>query len=116
MKFNINKCVLLRFTRYHLPLINRYTLNKQTIKSYKYLGIFLDNSLSWVPHINNITNKATGMLKRNLSKCNSKVKSDAHTTLVRPIPGIHIIILNLIDKLEMVQRQAARWVQSDYSF
>ena len=83
MKFNINKCVLLRFTRRHLPLINNYTLNNQTIKSsntYKYIGILLDNSLSWAPHINNITNKATRMLnfiKRNLSKCNSKVKSDA---------------------------------------
>ena len=88
MKYSINKCVLLRFTRRHLPLINNHTLNNHTIKSsntYMYLGILLDNSLSWAPHINNITNKATRMLnviKRNLSKCNSKVKSDAYTTLV----------------------------------
>ena len=120
MKFNINKCVLLRFTRRHLPLINNYTLNNQTIKSsntYKYLGILLDNSLSWAPHINNITNKATRMLnfiKRNLSKCNSKVKSDAYTTLVRPILEYATQVWDphqqTIYKLEMVQRRAARWV------
>ena len=127
MKFNINKCVLLRFMRRHLPLINNYTLNNQTIKSsntYNYLGILLDNSLSWPPHINNITNKPTRMLnftKRNLSKCNSKVKSDAYTTLVRPILECATQVWdphqqNLIYKLEMAQRRATRWVQSDYSF
>ena len=60
-------------------------------------------------------------IKRNLSKCNSKVKSDAYTTLVRPILEYATQVWdphqqNLIYKLEMVQGRAARWVQSDYSF
>ena len=58
---------------------------------------------------------------RNLSKCNSKVESDAYTTLVQPILEYATQVWdphqqNLIYKLEMVQRRAARWVQSDYSF
>ena len=33
MNFNVNKCVLLRFTRRHSPLVTTNTLNNQTIQS-----------------------------------------------------------------------------------
>ena len=73
---------------------------------------------------NGITNKATRMLnfiKKNLGKCNSKVKSDAYATLLRPILEYATQVWdpyqqNLICKIEMIQRRVAKWVQSDYSF
>ena len=54
MNFNVDKCILLRFTRSHSPIINDYFLNNQVIQFkdvYKYLGIQLDNTLSWNTHI-----------------------------------------------------------------
>ena len=125
MNFNIDKCILLRFTRSHSPIINGYFLNNQVIQYsdvYKYLGIQLNNTLSWNTHITTIVNKATRMLnfiKRNLSKCIYTIKSTAYTTLVRSILEYATEVWDphhkfLIRKIEMVQRRAARWVLSDY--
>ena len=89
---------------------------------YKYLGIQLNNTLSWNTHIITIVNKATRMLnfsKRNLSKCNYTIKFTAYTTLDRPILEYAIEVWDhqfLIYKIEMVQRRAARWVLSDCRF
>ena len=127
MSFNVDKCVLLRFTRSHSPIINDYFLNNQAIQCsnvYKYLGIQLANSLSWDTHITTIVNKASRMLnftKRNLSKYCCLIKSIAYTTLVRPILEYATEDWDphykcLIYKIEMVQRRVARWVLSDYSF
>ena len=125
MNFNIDKCILLRFTQSHSPIINGYFLNNQVIQYsdvYKYLGIQLNNTLSWNTHITTIVNKATRMLnfiKRNLSKCIYTTKSTAYTTLVRSILEYATEVWDphhkfLIRKIEMVQRRAARWVLSDY--
>ena len=48
MNFNVDKCILLRFTRSHSSIINEYFLNNQVIlykDVYKYLEIA--NTLSW---------------------------------------------------------------------
>ena len=127
MSFNVDKCVLLRFTRSHSLIINDYFLNNQAIQCsnvYKYLGIQLANTLSWDTHITTIVNKATRMLnfiKRNLSKCCCSIKSIAYTTLVRPILEYATEVWDphykcLIYKIQMVQRRAARWVLPDYRF
>ena len=89
---------------------------------YKYLGIQLNNTLSWNTHIITIVNKATRMLnfiKRNLSKCSDTIKSTAYATLVRPILEYATKVWDphhkfLIHKIEMVQRRATRWVLTDY--
>ena len=127
MNFNVDKCILLRFTQSHSPIINDYFLNNQVIQCKdvcKYLRIQLDNTLSWNTHITTIVNKATRMLnfiKRNLSKCSYTTKYTAYTTLVRPILEYATEVWDphhkfLIHKIEMVQRHAARWVLSDYRF
>ena len=96
MHFNINKCILLRFTRSSSPILNEYLINGQPIQcsdTYKYLGIQLNRTLSWKIHITTIINKATRMLnfiKRNLSKCSISIKSTAYMTLVRPILEVRI--------------------------
>ena len=87
---------------------------------YEYLGIQLDNSLSWNTHITNIVNKATRML--NLIRENIyTIKSTAYTTLVRPILEYVTEVWDphykfFIHKMEFVQIRAARWVLSDYRF
>ena len=60
-------------------------------------------------------------IKRNLGKCTNKIKSKAYTSLVCPILEYATQVWDpyqksLIYKIEMIQRQAARWVFSNYDF
>ena len=105
-------------------IINNYFLNNQVIQlkeiSYKYLGIQLDNTLTWNTHITTTVNKATRMMNF-IKRISYTIKSTAYTTLVRPIFEYVTEVWDphhkfLIHKVEMVQRCAARWVLSDYSF
>jgi len=127
MQFNINKCILLRFTLSSSPILNNYIINGQSLQcsdSYKYLGMQLNKSLSWKIHITTIINKATRMvnfIKRNLSKCSILIKSTAYMKLVRPILEYATEFWDphpkyLIHKIEMLQRWTTRWVLSDYNY
>ena len=70
-----------------------------------------------------IAKKATtslNFLKRNLHSCPSTVKDKCYKSLVRPIMEYASCVWDLhtqrnINKLEMVQRRAARFVMGDYS-
>ena len=78
--------------------------------------------VSLAAHIAEITKKATNPLtfiRRNLSKCSTKVKSMAYTTLVRP----HLEYASAawdphtkgnIEQIESVQRRCARFVTNCY--
>ena len=60
------------------------------------------------------------MLRRNLKKCSKAAKATAYLALVRPKLEYASAVcdpyeVKYIDKLEMVQRRAARFVQSNYS-
>ena len=82
---------------------------------HSYLGVTLDNKLSWSSHINNIaakSNRTLNFLKRNLSKCSSSVKESAYLALVRPSLEYAAVVWdpyhnNKVDQLEKVQRRAA---------
>ena len=59
------------------------------------------------------------MLKRNLYACPSHIKDKCYKTLVRPIVEYSSTVWDpttkkCIDKIEMVQRRAARFVKGDY--
>ena len=126
MKLNIDKCVLLRCTRSLAPVLHTYVLNGRTLVSktqHSYLGIVFDSTMSWSPHIQMVSNKATKVLnfvKRNLSSCPINTKTQAYSTLVRSImeyasPAWDPYYNTDIYRLEKVQRRAARWVLSDYN-
>ena len=72
MKFNIDKCFILRVGRPKHKLVHLYTLHNQNLSetdSAKYLGLTITSDLQWNQHINNITNTANsilGLLRRNL--------------------------------------------------
>ena len=121
MKFNIDKCFIMRSGRARQKIIHQYTLHDQPLvetETAKYLGITLTPDLKWNKHINNITNKANsmlGILRRNLRISSHTVKTHAYQALVRP----HMEYASSVwdphtqchtIKLVMVQRHAARYV------
>ena len=117
----------MRCTRSHSPIIVNYSLHGFTLSAtnkHMYLGVMLDDHLSWSTHITNVANKATRMLnflKRHLSKCSSNVKASAYLLMVRPLMECACVVWDphyqsQVSALEKVQRHAARWVLSDYSY
>ena len=91
MRFNIAKCVILKCYRIHFPLLTDYFINDQkleTVKQHPYLGVIFDQTMSFIPHINKMTSKATktlNFIKRNLCNCSLQTKSKAYLSLVRPM-------------------------------
>ena len=52
----------------------------ELVEEHSYLGVSLHHGMSWVPHSNNVCNKANrllGFLKRNLQRCSSDLKEMA---------------------------------------
>ena len=127
MEFNPDKCEVLRISRKRKPTNYPYKLHNIELKSaknLKYLGITINQNLTWNDHINNVTAKAKNTLrfiKRNVKTENKKVKELAYKTYVRPQVEYCSTIWHpwqhyLIHKIEMVQRQAARYIMNDYSY
>ena len=92
------------------------------IDQHSYLGVTLTSNMSFSPHIQKISAKATRMLnflRRNLYNCSKEIKSRAYLTLVHPIleyasPVWDPHLVKDRDQIEKVQQAAARWVSSDY--
>ena len=126
MKFHPQKCSVLRITRNQCPTTFPYQLHGHTLESEncsKYLGVTISSKLSWNDHINNICKKANNslaFLRRNLQISQHKIKAAAYTALVRPQLEYAAAIWDPYtkekkNKLEMVQRRVARYVQNNYS-
>ena len=89
----------------------------------KYLGVDISKDLSWNTHINRIStnaNRTLGFLKRNIETKNTAIRAAAYQTLVRPQVEYASTVWSpftqiYINKIEMVQRRAVRWVNSNYS-
>ena len=126
MEFNPGKCQVIRVTRARTPIPAQYTLHSQTLEvvpSAWYLGVDIASDLSWKPHIARITNsanKSLGFLRRNLKAKSLELREIAYKAIVGPqleyaAPVWDPDIQEDIQRIEMVQRRAARWVLSDYS-
>ena len=77
MRFNIRKCVSLRCYRMLSPSLFTYVLNDQPISCVDQHP-YVDIIMSFSPHIQKITAKATRVLnfiKRNLYNCSKEIKS-----------------------------------------
>ena len=122
MKFNATKC-------YVLPIKKKssyfYQLNNtilQEVTSNPYLGINISNDLKWSNHINSVCKKASstlGFVRRNLLNSPKASRLTAYISLVRSLLEYGSIIWDPyvqkdIDKLERIQRQAARFICRDY--
>ena len=126
MNFNPSKCYILTISPKKSYKPPTYKLCNQILKqveSHPYLGVEIDNKLRWDKHISNITTKANrvlGLIKRNLSRCPKEVKVTAYKTLVRPILDYASVVWDPhhqcdVDKVEAIQRRAARFCMADYS-
>lgn len=129
MNFNVRKCVTMTLTK-NKSIVRPsvpYNIRSQPldqVKEAKYLGITISSDLSWKPHICEITNKASNtlaFLRRNFSRTKPAIKEKLYTTLVRPqmeyasaVWDPHIQVN--INKLESVQRRAARFAMCKYSY
>ena len=126
MEFHPDKCEIISITRKRSPIHHPYKLHGKSLKHVectKYLGIKIAKDLRWNNHIEYVTAKATNslnFLRRNIQIGNSKIKSIAYQTLVRPQLEYCQTVWDpytqeLKNKLEMVQRRAARFTLSNYS-
>ena len=126
MEFNPGKCQVIQITRSKSPVKSRYFMHNQELESVdaaKYLGVTISKDLSWNSHISNITStayKTLGFVKRNVVTKNKDIKTMAYNSLVRPQVEYASAVWSPytkenINKIEKVQRRAARWVSNDYS-
>ena len=112
----------MHFTRSLSPILFNYKLNDcnlTTSGQHSYLGILLDNKLSWSSHIKNTSDKTLNFLKRNLSSCSPEVKASAYLTMICPVMEYAVVVWDPyyqtdIQQLE-AQHRAARWVLNDFS-
>ncbi len=90
----------------------------EVVSSVKYLGLTISKDLKWEQHINMICTKANrtlAFLRRNITVASIAIKERAYKALVRPLVEYASAVWDPylkqdINKLEMVQRRAARYV------
>ena len=125
MEFHPQKCQILHFTNKRKISDMPYTIHGhvlEVVETAKYLGIHLHRNLKWNHHIGEILKKANStiaFLCRNLYQCPPETKALCYKTLVRSVMEYGSSIWDPhtqdnINKLEMVQRRAARMVYRDY--
>ena len=125
MKFHPEKCSVLRISRSTSPIIHNYELHGHILKNEtdsKYLGVKINNKLSWNNHIDKTCSKANSslaFLRRNLQISQTHIKAAAYTTPVRPQLEYAASIWDPYtsgkqNQLEMVQRRAARFAVKNY--
>ena len=126
MYFNIKKkCAVLTITRKHHPSLHQYTIfgeSLERVEEHDYLGVTISHDLRWNSHCQKIIKKASrtlGLLRRTLSPCKQEVKAKAYQTIIRPQLEYAAETWNPytsdgVNRLEQVQRAAARFVCCDY--
>ena len=126
MRFNTAKCNIIQVSRTRDPKRFNYSLTGQVLEEVmdaKYLGVTLSHDLEWSKHIATMTNKANSKLSflcLNLKGCTEKLKQTAYFSLIRSFMEYGATVWDPYqkynsDKVERVQRQAARFVKSRYS-
>ncbi len=83
----------MHFTRSRKPIKTQYTLRGNlldTVSQAAYLGVELDDKLTWTPHINQVTAQSTRTLNfvRRNEVAFQAAKETAYKSLVRPALGI----------------------------
>ena len=122
MKFNAKTCYVMSINN---RSTNFYQLDNhilQQVDENPYLGVTFTDNLKFGTHITKITNKASstlGFLKRNLKHCPLFCRKTAYLSLVRSTLEYSSFVWDPflqkdIDKLESIQRKAARFISGDF--
>ena len=125
MKFNADKCEVMTVTNKRSPIKTDYILDGTCLKKkeqLKYLGVTIDNKLTFKFHIEEKAKKAAtvlNMIRRNLYFAPESVKSKAYMATVRPLLEYASVCWspnsqNLKTTLEVVQNNAAKFVTNNY--
>ena len=125
MKFNTVKCVQMTVTNKKKPIIYKYHLDTNELlrkDNIKYLGVFIDNKLSFDLHITEKCKNATkilNLLRRNLHFAPKTVKTKAYISCVLPIVEYASTCWSPTSEkskkcLEMVQHNAAKFISNFY--
>ena len=126
MHFNSSKCQVMHIWKSPNLIKTQYVLHGQVLEAVehaKYFGLDIGNKLNWNHHIQNVTTKANKTLcylRRNIRTKHKGIRQTAYQTLVRPQVEYASPVWSPhtdknINKVEAVQRRAARWVTHDYS-
>ena len=126
MDFNASKCHLLRITNKRKPFQSTYSANSEVLAKVPqcdYLGVRCSESLRWGAHCSKVAakaNKTLGLIRRTLKPCCREVKEKAYMMLVRPTIEYASSTWNPhtntdVNRLEQVQKNAARFVCNDYN-
>ena len=122
MLFNASKCYILSINS---KSSFYYQLNNTILKhvdNNPYLGLLISKDLKWATHIEKICKKASstlGFIQRNLRHCPTHCRKSAYIALVRSTLEYGSVVWDPhlqkdIEKIEKIQRKAARFIQKDY--
>ena len=125
MSFNPGKCYTMEISYKKDPPTQAFTFcgqELQMVDSQPYLGVEIDNKMTWSVHIKNTISKANrvlGLIRRNFWYCTTDVKVCTYKMLVRPILEYASVVWDPRThthkhRLEMVQRRAARFCSGDF--
>ena len=122
MEFNASKCYILSINSknsYFYQLNNTFL---QHVDNNPYLGLLISKDLKWSNHIEKTSKKANatlGFVQRNLRHCPMECRKSAYIALVRSTLEYGSVVWDPhlqkdIDKVEKVQRRAARFIKNDF--
>ena len=122
MEFNASKCYILSINSKSSYF---YQLNNTILKhvdNNPYLGLLISKDLKWSNHIEKISKKASatlGFAQRNLRHCPIECRKSSYIALVRSTLEYGSVVWDPhlqkdIDRVEKVQRRAARFIKKDY--
>ena len=125
MSFNPSKCNIIHATRKKKPTFNTYYLKGtplEAVESATYLGINIASDISWHAHVSKVAakgNRTLGFIKRNITAPSEDTKVLAYKALVRPAMEYASTVWSphqkiLKQRVEMVQRRAARYVKGKF--
>ena len=123
--FNVTKCNIMHLAWSRQPITKFYTRGGEIIQEViqaKYLGVMITSELGWSTPIDIISNKANstfGFLRWNLKYCPRGLKETAYMSLIRSkleycASTWDPHLAKDIDKIQRINRRAARFVSNDY--
>lgn len=99
LKLNIDKCYTITFSRKKYPINYLYNFKNTCIKRVTEvgdLGVLLDDTLSFVPHINRITDRAYKMLGFVFRQCKDFKNINTYLVLYNSLVRTHLEFASII--------------------